>query len=103
MCTYRGGMCCKKGGMFVYGVWTVRGSFIHKSPSGSVGRSVWSYRAHLPPVPDGVQDEEDEEAALEGGHEPQEGAGWRQKESGGAGDEDARLVHPVAGVFFGCV
>lgn len=63
-----------------------------------MGRGCGRVVAALPPVPDGVEDEKDEEAALEGGHEPQEGPGGGEEEAGGAGDEYAHLVHPVAGV-----
>lgn len=44
---------------------------------------------------DGVEDEEDEEGALEGGHDPEQAAGGGDEEAGGPGDEDTDLVHPV--------
>lgn len=50
-----------------------------------------------PEVVDGVDDKEDEECALQRGHQPEQAAGWGQEEAGGSRDEDADLVHPVAG------
>ena len=55
----------------------------------------------LPEVVDGHEDEEDEEGALEDRHEPQEDPGRGKEEAGGAGEEDADLVAPVAMVWWG--